>query len=404
MPDNKNTKYTIRMSPCPVYDIAGMDSWLESMAHKGLVLCHSVMGLAVFEKREPVHARYQLALLPYEPLMEKGIPTAQGEMIALCEEYGWSYITKRGRFGIFVTEDAAARMLYSDNELESAEYEELRRSENSALRSNLLWLLIIAPLMLFKDNMLQSCLMIGTEIYLLLFAAMTWHVVNNIRNIIQLRKLEGQLKSGESLRDCRIAQHSMAYRAYILVPIVCFILLVVLLAVRMDYSYNRLYEDAPQGYQTLLSYAEPLPFARLEDAVNGVDIDIDTNDTVKKEHDILAPLMLTVFQYDRYRMEDGTTRDYRVYVEYYEMIHPALAMRLAEEIHTEDKNFWDTRYTEYTLPSLDVDYAIAYEAFNPKLILVKDNLVLAVSLDSYGEEPLPIEQWSRVYAESLKQH
>ena len=256
--------------------------------------------------------------------------------------------------------------------------------------------------MLFKDNMLQSCLMIGTEIYLLLFAAMTWHVVNNIRNIIQLRKLEGQLKRGESLRDCRIAQHSMAYRAYILVPIVCFILLVVLLAVRMDYSYNRLYEDAPQGYQTLLSYAEPLPFARLEDAVNGVDIDIDTNDMVKKEHDILAPLMLTVSQYDRYRMEDGTTRDYRVYVEYYEMIHPALAMHLAEEIHAEDKDFWDTRYTEYTLPSLDVDYAIAYEAFNPKLILVKDNLVLAVSLDSYGEEPLPIEQWSRVYAESLK--
>ena len=402
MQDNKNTKYTIRMSPCPVYDIAGMEAWLEEMTQKGLELCNYMMGLAVFEKREPVHVRYQMALLPYEPLMEKGIPTAQGEMIALCEEYGWSYITKRGRFGIFVTEDANARMLYSDAELESAEYEELRRSENSALHSNLLWLLIIAPLMLFKDNMLQSCLMIGTEIYLLLFAAMTWHVVNNIRNIIQLRKLEGQLKRGESLRDCRIAQHSMAYRAYILVPIVCFILLVVLLAVRMDYSYNRLYEDAPQGYQTLLSYAEPLPFARLEDAVNGVDIDIDTNDMVKKEHDILAPLMLTVSQYDRYRMEDGTTRDYRVYVEYYEMIHPALAMHLAEEIHAEDKDFWDTRYTEYTLPSLDVDYAIAYEAFNPKLILVKDNLVLAVSLDSYGEEPLPIEQWSRVYAESLK--
>ena len=402
MQDNKNTKYTIRMSPCPVYDIAGMEAWLEEMAQKGLVLCNYMMGLAVFEKREPVHVRYQMALLPYEPLMEKGIPTAQGEMIALCEEYGWSYITKRGRFGIFATEDTNARMLYSDKELASAEYAELRRSENAAFRSNLLWLLIIAPLMLFKDNMLQSCLMIGTEIYLLLFAAMTWHVVNNIRNIIQLRKLEGQLKRGESLRDCRIAQHSMAYRAYILVPIVCFILLVVLLAVRMDYSYNRLYEDAPQGYQTLLSYAEPLPFARLEDAVNGVDIDIDTNDTVKKEHDILAPLMLTVSQYDRYRMEDGTTRDYRVYVEYYEMIHPALAMHLAEEIHAEDKDFWDTRYTEYTLPSLDVDYAIAYEAFNPKMILVKDNLVLAVSLDSYGEDPLPIEQWSRVYAESLK--
>ena len=77
-------------------------------------------------------------------------------------------------------------------------------------------------------------------------------------------------------------------------------------------------------------------------------------------------------------------------------------MHLAEEMHAEEKEFWDMHYTEYSLPALDVDYAIAYEAFNPKLILVKDNLVLAVSLDSYGEEPLPIEQWSKVYAESLK--
>ncbi len=399
----QKTGYTLRMSPCPVYDIAGMESWLTEMAGKGLRLCHYTMGMAVFQKIEPANVRYQMALLPCEPLMEKGIPTAQDEMIALCEEYGWHYVTKRGRFGIFETEDEMARTLYSDAELASAEYEELRRQEKSAFWSNLVWLLIITPLMLFEKNMLLSCLLVGTELYLLVFVAMTWHVVNNVRNISQLRKLEKQLQSGEALRNCRYVQHSMAYRIYVLVPIVCFMLLCVLLAIRMDYKYSRLYEDAPQGYQTMISYAEPLPFARLEDIVNGVDIDIDTNDTILVEHDILAPLMLTVSQYDRYRMDDGTTRDYRAYVEYYEMQHPALALRLAGEIHAEDKDHWDMRYTEYTLPSLDVDYAIAYKAFNQKVILVKGSQVLVVSLDSYGEEPLPIEQWSRVYADSLKQ-
>ncbi len=402
MQDNKNTKYTIRMSPCPVYDIAGMEAWLESMAQKGLVLCNYIMGLAVFEKREPIRMRYQLALLPYEPLMEKGLPAAQDEMIALCEEYGWQYITKRGRFGIFATEDTSARMLYSDRELASAEYAELRRSENAAFRSNLLWLLIIAPLMLFEKNILYSCLTVGTELYILVFLAMTWHVVNNIRNIRQLRKLEEQLKGGESLRDCQIAQHPMAYRAYTLVPIVCFILIVVMLAPKMSYNDSWMYDDTNNDTLTLAEYRKPLPFARLEDVIEGVDIDTDTNDTIKVEHDILAPLMLTVSQHDRYRMEDGTTRDYGVYVQYYNMIHPALALRLAEELYEKDKDIWDASYIEYVLPSPDVDYAIAYEAFHPKVILVKEKQVLVVSFDSYGEEPLSIDKWSRVYADSLK--
>ena len=105
MRDKERKRYTIRMSPCPVYDIAGMEQWLNDMAAKGLWLCRYTMGLAVFAKREPANLHYQLALLPYEPLMEKGLPAAQDEMIVFCEEYGWQYITKRGRFGIFMTED-----------------------------------------------------------------------------------------------------------------------------------------------------------------------------------------------------------------------------------------------------------------------------------------------------------
>ena len=401
---DENVRHAIRMSPCPVYDISGMECWLEEMARQGLLLCRYSMGLAVFEKREPARVRYQLALLPGEPLMEKGIPTVQDEMIALCEEYGWHYVTKRGRFGIFETEDETARTLYSDAELASAEYEELRQREKSALRSNLLWLLIIAPLMLFKENILQSCLMVGTELYILLFAAMTWHVVNNIRNIIQLRKLENQLQSGEILRNCRIAQHPTAYQVYAVVPVVCFTLLCVLLAFGMCYNYRWMYDDTQNDTVTLAEYEKALPFARLEDIIaDGVDIDTDTNDTIQVEHDILAPLMLTVSQQDRFRMPDGSTRDYGMYAKYYEMLHPALAMRLAKEQQMQDKERWETWYQLYMLPDLDVDKAVAYHGIRPTLILVEGSRVLVVMLDEYDNPDLiPLEQWSRVFAESLK--
>ncbi|MBR5319779.1 MAG: DUF2812 domain-containing protein [Peptococcaceae bacterium] len=401
---DENVRHAIRMSPCPVYDISGMECWLEEMARQGLLLCRYSMGLAVFEKREPARVRYQLALLPGDPLMEKGIPTVQDEMIALCEEYGWHYVTKRGRFGIFETEDETARTLYSDAELASAEYEELRQREKSALRSNLLWLLIIAPLMLFKENILQSCLMVGTELYILLFAAMTWHVVNNIRNIIQLRKLEKQLQSGQSLRECRIAQHPTAYQVYAVVPIVCFTLLCILLMSRMDTGYSWLYGGYREAHPPLASYTEPLPFARLEDIIaDGVDIDTDTNDTIQVEHDILAPLMLTVSQQDRFRMPDGSTRDYGMYAKYYEMLHPALAMRLAKEQQMQDKERWETWYQLYMLPDLGVDKAVAYHGIRPTLILVEGSRVLVVMLDEYDNPDLiPLEQWSRVFAESLK--
>ncbi len=385
--------YTIRMSPCSVYDVIGMERWLEEMAQQGLMLENYIMGFAVFKKQQPKTVRYQLALLPYEPLMEQN-PTAQAEMIAICEAYGWHYVTKRDRFGIFVTEDEAAQPLYSDPQLEADEYKELQRYERSAFRSNLLWLIVIMPMSFFSEYLLHDLLLAGTLFYLFFFLVAIWFVVNNTKNILQLRKLEKHLETEGTLRNCQIPQHPTSYRIYKMVPVIGAILCIFFLV-----SNSAAPEELP-----LYRYTKPLPFARLEEVViGGEKIIAGDNDTICVERDLLAPTMMTVSQSGHFHMSDDNVEQFSMYVNYYEMVHPQLALRLAEELHAQDQEWAKKRYQQYTLSELDVDYAIAYEAFSTNLILVKEHQVLSVSFDDYESGAVPLEQWSNVFADSLNE-
>ena len=51
-----------RLSPCPSYDIAGMENWLSDMAEKGFFLKHDgfFAGIATFEYKGPQKVKYRL--------------------------------------------------------------------------------------------------------------------------------------------------------------------------------------------------------------------------------------------------------------------------------------------------------------------------------------------------------
>ena len=65
-------KYAHRFPPCPVYDIEGLESWLEDLAKQGLVLTKAGLffGFAEFEKTAPKSMRYRLQPLPKKKFLE----------------------------------------------------------------------------------------------------------------------------------------------------------------------------------------------------------------------------------------------------------------------------------------------------------------------------------------------
>ena len=96
--------------PCSIYDIRGVEEWLDEMALKGLFLkeVNSRFDRAVFELRDPAPVRYRL-----DPITRKG--KEDDEHLALYAQMGWNYVDRVARwYYIFSCADPDAPELYTD--------------------------------------------------------------------------------------------------------------------------------------------------------------------------------------------------------------------------------------------------------------------------------------------------
>lgn len=96
--------------PCSIYDIRGIQEWLDEMALKGLFLkeVNRRFDRAVFELGDPAPVRYRL-----DPVTRKG--PEDDERIALYAQAGWDYVDRVARwYYIFSCADPEAPELYND--------------------------------------------------------------------------------------------------------------------------------------------------------------------------------------------------------------------------------------------------------------------------------------------------
>lgn len=131
--------------PCSIYDIRGIQEWLDEMARQGLFLkeVNPRFERAEFEAGDPAPVRYRL-----DPVVRKR--TEDGEHIALYAQMGWNYVDRIGRwYCIFSCDDPKAPELYTDPQSLSLAMDSLvRRDIRNHLLTVLLFVLLI-PLILF---------------------------------------------------------------------------------------------------------------------------------------------------------------------------------------------------------------------------------------------------------------
>lgn len=131
--------------PCSIYDIRGIQEWLDEMARQGLFLkeINPRFDRAEFEPGAPAPVRYRL-----DPVARKG--KEDDEHVALYEQMGWSYVDRIGRwYYIFSCADPEAPELYSDPQSLALAMDSLVRRDfrNHVLLA--LALLAVLPFMLF---------------------------------------------------------------------------------------------------------------------------------------------------------------------------------------------------------------------------------------------------------------
>ena len=352
MADNEERrKWIHRLPPCPAYDVEGMESWLESMAQDGCVLCEDgfFADVASFEKTTPQKRRYRLTA------SENGEGEDE-EKSELSEACGWKYIAKRGKFCIYTSDDPMAVEFDTDPAVQALAIDMIRKRGAGALSTAIIWIAINVVARSY-EAIFRSMIGIGTWFWLFGTAIFLWAGIDSLIEAIHLRRLVKKLRSGEELdRKKDWQRHAKRNR---IVPIVYIALVLVFVGIALKFWNDDVLDVNEQPLQ---SYTEELPFATMETLVPGssfVYSNYDFSNTIEVKSDWLAPQVIDFSQNGTITMPDGSTLSGGLMVQYYRTAAPWIAQELAKEYQRSDKRQYKKHYSEYELPDLGMDYAAA---------------------------------------------
>lgn len=127
-------KRVYKLTPVREYDVAGVESWLEDMARRGLYLKKFRPLFCTFERGEPGEVRYRLE--PHRRVLDDELPQS---MLELYEQFGWDCVDEVNRsMLIFSTRNPDAPELHTDPELQETQWRKLYKSARNGFVANLL--------------------------------------------------------------------------------------------------------------------------------------------------------------------------------------------------------------------------------------------------------------------------
>ena len=141
-------KLVYQITPVSVYDVRGLESWLEDMARRGLFLKRLRPAFSTFQRGPAQALRYRVE--PCRRIMDDTPPQA---MLDLYQDFGWHFVCDaNSELLVFSTQDPEAPEPHSDPELQGALWKKLYRSKRRGFLFILavtLALLVLLPVFLF---------------------------------------------------------------------------------------------------------------------------------------------------------------------------------------------------------------------------------------------------------------
>ena len=138
-------KRIYKLTPVSQYDIAGMESWLQDMAARGLHLKKFRPLFCTFEKGPAAPMRYRVE--PHRRAPDDDLPR---QMLELYEDFGWDYADEVNRTQlIFRTADPNAPEPHTDPELQARGWRKMYRSDRNGFVVHVLSLFLLAGFLLY---------------------------------------------------------------------------------------------------------------------------------------------------------------------------------------------------------------------------------------------------------------
>lgn len=388
-------KFVYRFPPCPVYDIEGIERWLEEQSLNGMKLVnYSPWGLFVFEKASPQPIRYRLeAAQKRHAFWDENMnpPVSMQELALDC---GWSFITYCGGFYIFCCTDPHGPELNTDPSIQAISMKYMKKRWRSSLIGMLIYLAIL--LFILGPGFFYHLAADGS-VMILLFLFLVTEIITCFEGLIHIVRIHRRLSSGSKLvprhtSGCSAKRYRFSqYASYVLI-------LVMLLSIGLHHMVR-----LGLGEHPLTEFPGTPPFVTLEElAPEDTEITYSKIDNgyYQSRPDILIPVNLYWMDGGQISYPDGESTAGLLEIQYCETAAPWLARAIGKDY----LQFHKMRSgTELALPpDLGVDYAAAitdHFGLN-RVVLVKGNIVVCTRFsmaDPYGY--FTLEAWAQAMAQ-----
>ena len=398
-------RWTLRLPPCPAYDVAGMEQWLEESAERGLFLKKDGfwVGIGCFERDTPRSAVYRLqASQGSTSLFADNYGDPDPEAVEISEKFGWEYVAKRGGFHIYRSFSPQAREMDTDPEVQAFALNAMQKRQRATLFRMVFWGILYPALRIFPSFFI-GILALHTWLFLFLTGVVIWHFADAIVEFISIRRLQKRIRAGDfsPQKPRRIPHYVLSLTKNVLIVVA-----VVLFLGRLG---GILLEDEKIS---LADYTGDPPFATLEDfAEKGGKQEFSYQlttfgiaNTVMEWSDWLAPRNIQWEEIAEVTYADGSVLEGGLYVDYHETSSEWLAGQLAREYYRGDKYEPRKGFEPLGTPKVEADFAVAYidTLHFPTVVLQKGKVVVHATFYQYDpEEALPMEAWVGYLAECL---
>lgn len=390
--------YSYRFPPCPVYDMEGIESWLEEQSLRGLALVkYNAWGLFVFERTAPAPARYRLEAAQKRHAFWDENMNPPAPMEELAQECGWFFVTYCGGFYIFRSTDPHGPELNTDPSIQAITMKYLKKRWLGSLIVMLVYLAIL--LFGLGPGFFYHMVTEGALVIFLLFLFITVEMFNHMGALIHIARVHRRLSSGWNLAPQPVSDRSAKryrFSQYTFYGLI----LVMLLSIGHHHMVN-----LGLGEHPLAEYPGTPPFVTLEELAPA-DTEITygkiDNGRYRSRPDALIPVNLYWLDGGEIRYPDGASTAGLLEIQYCETAAPWLALAIGTDYQDFYEMLGSTQPIQ--LPSLDVDYAAAFVDAHglPRVVLAEGNTVVCTRFSQADEHGyFTIEAWAQAMAQRL---
>lgn len=373
-------KYVYRLPPCPAYDVAGMESWLNAMARAGLRLDHFSAGLAAFLPGETSSARYRLDVAPPDPALSLKLQEQAEALRTFYAQAGWDYIGKHGDFAVYRTNDPSAAELHTDSKIRAISLDSVSRRAKDAL-FQLFWWTVVYGFLMQHYSPVKFCVLMGAVFTLLGMGLLAGYIAHLIRKVLTMRRLRRWLMAERPLGGFPGKSRSR-HRAWAVMSVAA----VVLFA---GFLVTGILRTETLERHPLPAPAE-IPFATLDRLDSALrfelweDNSLSLSNWYTEDSNGLSRRSIDLMQSGSFYDNNGAENFAVLRAEYYETVSPLLARAMAWELEWNSRSrLFDTHYQSLTPPAVaGMDYvSMYYDRYGyATLVLVRGGTLLAVEL------------------------